>query len=68
MLYSRRRPSHDRLVSIDLSLLPDKVHARIAAQAATIARQQVELGGQQARIAVAGTTGQAPPAAVRPLI
>src|ERR1700712_28280 len=52
MLYSRRRPGHDHLVSIDLSLLPDEVRALIATQAATIARQQVELDGQQARIAL----------------
>ena len=37
---------------IDLSLLPDEVRALIAAQAATIARQQTEIDGQQARIAL----------------
>ena len=37
---------------IDLSLLPDEVRALIAAQAATIMRQQAELDGQQARIAL----------------
>jgi transposase len=29
-LYSRRHPSHDRVVSIDLSILPDEVRALIA--------------------------------------
>ena len=38
-------------MAIDLSTLPDEVRALIAAQAATIARQQTELDGQQARIA-----------------
>ena len=37
---------------IDLSILPDEVRALITAQAATIARQQAELDGQQARIAL----------------
>ncbi len=37
---------------IDLSLLPDEVRALIAVQAATIARQQTEIDGQQARIAL----------------
>lgn len=37
---------------IDLSLLPDEVRALIAAQAATIARQQTEIDGQEARIAL----------------
>ncbi len=40
--------SHDRLVPIDLSMLPDEVRA----QAATIASQQVELDAQQVRIAL----------------
>lgn len=39
-------------MSIDLSLLPDEVRALIATQAATIARQQTEIDGQQARIAL----------------
>ena len=33
-------------------MLPDEVRALIAAQAATIARQQTEIDGQQARIAL----------------
>lgn len=40
------------MVSIDLSLLPDEVRALIATQAATIARQQTKIDGQQARIAL----------------
>jgi transposase len=37
-------------VSVDLSALPDEIRTLIAAQAATIARQQVELEGHKARI------------------